>query len=75
MRLRFINILLCCLVLASCSDDTPELPVPVPEQPDLVKLTLRLPGFKTASTDLVSVTEGFSISREASDAFPKNTMS
>lgn len=49
MRPRFINILLCCLLLASCSDDTSEWLEPEPEQPDRVKLTLRLPGFKTAS--------------------------
>ncbi len=49
MRPRFINILLCCLLLASCSDDTSEWLEPEPEQPDRVKLTLHLPGFKTAS--------------------------
>ena len=49
MRPRFINILLCCLLLASCSDDTSEWLEPEPEQPDRVKLTLRLPGFETAS--------------------------
>lgn len=49
MKPSIINILLCCLLLAGCSDDTSQWLEPELRDADSVKLTLRLPGFKTGS--------------------------
>lgn len=49
MKPSIINILLCCLLLAGCSDDTSLWLEPELRDADSVKLTLRLPGFKTGS--------------------------
>lgn len=49
MKPSIINILLCCLLLAGCSDDTSQWLEPGLRDADSVKLTLRLPGFKTGS--------------------------
>lgn len=49
MKPIIINILLCCLLLAGCSDDTSQWLEPELRDADSVKLTLRLPGFKTGS--------------------------
>lgn len=49
MKPSIINILLCSLLLAGCSDDTSQWLEPELRDADSVKLTLRLPGFKTGS--------------------------
>lgn len=49
MKPSIINILLCCMLLAGCSDDTSQWLEPELRDADSVKLTLRLPGFKTGS--------------------------
>lgn len=49
MKPSIINILLCCILLAGCSDDTSQWLEPELRDADSVKLTLRLPGFKTGS--------------------------
>lgn len=49
MKPSIINILLCCLLLAGCSDETSQWLEPELRDADSVKLTLRLPGFKTGS--------------------------
>lgn len=49
MKPSIINILLCCMLLAGCSDDTSQWLEPELRDADSMKLTLRLPGFKTGS--------------------------
>lgn len=56
MKPSIINILLCCLLLAGCSDDTSQWLEPALSGSDSVKLTLRLPGFKTGSRAAVDDT-------------------
>ena len=56
MKPSIINILLCCLLLGGCSDDTSQWLEPELSGSDSVKLTLRLPGFKTGSRAAVDDT-------------------
>lgn len=56
MKPSIINILLCCLLLAGCSDNTSQWLEPELRDADSVKLTLRLPGFKTGSRATVDDT-------------------
>ena len=56
MKPSIINILLYCLLLGGCSDDTSQWLEPELSGSDSVKLTLRLPGFKTGSRAAVDDT-------------------